>query len=52
MLRPFRAMPAFAREQHIGYFLFTAADFHRDLPDAERAEVRRILASEPEMTVI
>ncbi len=50
VLRPFRAMPVFAREQHIGYFLFTAADFHRDLPDAERAEVRRILANDPDLT--
>jgi hypothetical protein len=43
-------MPVFAREQHIDYFLFTAADFHRDLPDAERAEVRQILASDPNLT--
>lgn len=50
VLRPFRAMPAFAREQHINYFLFTAADFHRDLPDAERSEVRRILASNQDLT--
>ena len=46
ILRPFRSMPAFAREQHLDYVLFTAADFHRDLPEAERAEVRRILAGE------
>ena len=46
ILRPFRAMPKFAREQHLDYLLFTAADFHRDLGDAERAEVRRILARE------
>jgi len=45
-IRPFRAMPAFAREQHIDYFLFTAADFHRDLPDAVRAEVQGILAND------
>ncbi len=49
---PFRAMPAFAREQHLAYLLFTAADFHRDLPDAERAEVRRILSHEPEIEVV
>jgi hypothetical protein len=45
-------MPAFAREQHIDYLLFTAADFHRDLPDAERTEVRRILATDPELKPI
>ena len=44
ILRPFRSLPAFAREQHLDYLFLTAADFHRDLPDAERAEVRRILA--------
>ena len=49
VLRPFRAMPAFASEQHIDYFLFTAADFHRDLPDAERVEVRRILGNDPDL---
>jgi hypothetical protein len=46
ILRPFRAMPAFARQQHLDYLLFTAADFHRDLGEAERAEVRRILSRE------
>jgi hypothetical protein len=46
ILRPFRAMPAFAREQHLDYLLFTAADFHRDLGEAERTEVRRILSRE------
>jgi len=49
ILDPFRNMPAFAREQRLDYLFFTAADFHRDLPEAERAEVRRILAQEPEM---
>ena len=52
VLRPFRAMPIFARVQHIDYFLFTAADFHRDLPEAERAEVRRILANDPHLTLL
>lgn len=52
ILHPFRSMPAFAREQHLDFVLFTAADFHRDLPDAERAEVRRILASEPEIELM
>lgn len=49
ILRPFRDMPAFAREQGLDYLFFSAADFHRDLPDAERAEVRRILSRQPEM---
>jgi hypothetical protein len=44
ILRPFRSLPAFAREQHLDYLLLTAADFHRDLPPSERDEVRRILA--------
>jgi hypothetical protein len=48
ILRPFRSMPAYAREQHLDYVLFTAADFHRDLAESERTEVRRILASEKE----
>lgn len=46
ILRPFRSMPAFAHEQHLDYALFTAADFHRDLGQSERDEVRRILANE------
>jgi len=46
ILRPFRGIHAFAREQHLDYLLFTAADFHRDLGEAERAEVRRILSRE------
>jgi hypothetical protein len=49
ILRPFRNMPTFARAQHLDYLFFTAADFHRDLPEAERAEVRRILSQQPEM---
>jgi len=49
ILAPFRNMPAFAREQLLDYFLFTAADFHRDLPESERREVRRILSTQPEM---
>ena len=48
ILRPFRSMPAFAREQHLDYALFTAADFHRDLAQPERDEVRRILGGEKE----
>ena len=44
ILRPFRSLPAFAREQHLDYVFLTAADFHRDLPSSEREEVRRILA--------
>jgi hypothetical protein len=52
ILRPFRSMPAFAREQHLDYVLFTAADFHRDLPETERAEVRRILAGEKELVPV
>jgi hypothetical protein len=46
ILQPFRDMPGFAREQHLDYLLVTAADFHRDLPEDERAEVRRILSRE------
>jgi hypothetical protein len=49
ILGPFRNMPAFAREQGLEYLFFTAVDFHRDLPEAERAEVRRILSQQPEM---
>ncbi len=47
ILRPFRAMPDFAHEQHLDYLLFTAADFHRDLATPERTEVCRILSREP-----
>ncbi|HKW97331.1 MAG TPA: hypothetical protein VJN43_06325 [Bryobacteraceae bacterium] len=43
ILRPFHNMAGFAREQQLDYLFFTAADFHRDLPPAERAEVRGIL---------
>ena len=43
ILQPFRALPAFAREQHLDYLLFTATDFHRELPGPERAEARKIL---------
>ncbi len=49
ILAPFRNMPAFARAQRLDYLFFTAADFHRDLPESERAEVRRILSGQPEM---
>ena len=49
ILDPFRNMPAFAREQRLDYLFFTAADFHRDLPEVERAEVRRILSGQPDM---
>jgi len=49
ILRPFRNMPTFARAQHLDYLFFTAADFHRDLPEAERAEVRRILSRQPDL---
>jgi len=52
ILRPFRAMPEFAREQHLDYVLFTAADFHRDLGTSERTEVRRILANEPAFELV
>ncbi len=52
ILRPFRTMPDFAREQHLDYFLFTAADFHRDLATPERTEVRRILSREPALELI
>jgi hypothetical protein len=45
-LQPFRHMPAFAREQHLDYLLFTAADFYR-APEQVRAEAQRILAREP-----
>ncbi|HUJ22290.1 MAG TPA: hypothetical protein VLX58_12240 [Bryobacteraceae bacterium] len=47
ILRPFRQMPAFAREQRLDYLLLTAADFHRDLPEPMRGEVRRILERDP-----
>lgn len=47
ILQPYRAMPAFAREQHLDYLLFTATDFHRELPGPERAEARKILTQEP-----
>jgi len=46
ILAPFRNMPNFAREQGLDYLFLTAADFHRDLPESERAEVRRILLGE------
>ncbi len=46
ILRPFRTMPAFEREQHLDYSFFTAGDFHRDLASSERDEVRRILADD------
>jgi hypothetical protein len=49
ILAPFRNMPAFARAQRLDYLFFTAADFHRDLPESERAEVRRILSQESEI---
>ncbi|HVP47380.1 MAG TPA: hypothetical protein VMT32_12380 [Bryobacteraceae bacterium] len=47
ILEPLRAMPAFTREQHLDYLLFTATDFHRELPGPERAEARKILTQEP-----
>lgn len=47
ILQPFRAMPAFAREQHLDYLLFTATDFHRELPGPERTEARKILTQQP-----
>lgn len=43
ILQPFRDMASFAREQKLNYLFLTAADFHRDLPPADRDEVRRIL---------
>ncbi len=49
ILQPFRNIPAFAREQRLDYLFFTAADFHRDLPESERAEVRQILSGQPEL---
>jgi len=47
MLRPFHVMPGFAREQHLDYLFLSAADFHRDLPAADRAEAQKLLAQEP-----
>jgi hypothetical protein len=47
ILQPFRAMPAFMREQHLDYLLFTATDYYRELPGPERAEARKILTQEP-----
>jgi hypothetical protein len=47
ILEPLRAMPAFIRQQHVDYLLFTATDFHRELPGPERAEARKILTREP-----
>jgi hypothetical protein len=45
-LQPFRLMPVFAREQHLDYLLFTAADFYR-APEQVRAQAQRILARDP-----
>jgi hypothetical protein len=47
ILEPFRAMPAFMREQHLDYLLFTATDYYRELPGPERAAARKILTQEP-----
>ncbi|PYT29947.1 MAG: hypothetical protein DMG57_09765 [Acidobacteria bacterium] len=52
ILRPFRSMAPFARDQRLGYLFLTAGDFHRDLPQGERAEVRRILAQEPSFELL
>jgi hypothetical protein len=46
ILQPYREMPAFTDEQHLDYLLFTAMDFHRELPGPERAEVRKILTQQ------
>src|SRR5579864_2412557 len=47
ILQPYRDMPAFTSEQHLDYLLFTAMDFHRELPGPERAEARKILTQQP-----
>ena len=47
MLQPFGQMPAFMREQHLDYLLFTAMDFHRELPGPEQVKARGILTGEP-----
>jgi len=52
VLRPFREMFAFAHQERLDYLLLTAADFHRDLGEAERIEVRRILERENAFTPI
>ena len=52
ILRPFRSMASFARDQGLGYLFLTSGDFHRDLPQGERTEVRRILAQEPSLELL
>jgi len=46
ILQPFREMPAFTYQQHLDYLLFTATDFHREIPGRERAEARGILTQQ------
>jgi hypothetical protein len=46
ILQPFREMSAFTDQQHLDYLLFTATDFHRELPGPERAEARKILTQQ------
>ena len=36
----------FTYQQHLDYLLFTATDFHRELPGSERTEARRILTQQ------
>jgi hypothetical protein len=52
ILRPFRSMAAFAREQNLSYLFRSAADFHRELGDSERDEVNRILTSDPAFATV
>jgi hypothetical protein len=47
ILRPFHAMAAFARQWGLEYLFMTEADFHRELGEAERNEVRRMQESDP-----
>jgi hypothetical protein len=48
ILQPFREMPAFTYQQHLDYLLFTATDFHRELPGPDRTAARRILTQQSE----
>jgi hypothetical protein len=47
IMRTFRWMAGFAREQHLRYLFRSAADFHRELGNSDRDEVDRILTGDP-----
>ena len=46
ILRPFHSMADFARRWGLQYQFTTEADFHRELGEGERSEVREILAND------